>query len=620
MADQATASAAATSPKPEDASVAPVEVRATTADATTDGVAAAPAEDVTDAVGSDAAQPATDELPASSIDDKSAADKEAESSKDTENAEATGEAASVDTNGTSATPKSNGRRKSSGGVPEHKAKKLNKKKSVANLNLEVKPGQYWMARMKGYAAWPVIVCDEPMLPETLLNKRPVSACRADGTYREDFADGGKNVRDRRYPVMFLGTNEFAWQVNTDLAPLDMEDVKRAVANDEQGKKSKALWDAWKVTAEGYTLEHFKEVLMEHEKALAKELESKAQKEAEKAEKAAEKEKAAKTPKNKRKSKGGAAADEDVEMEDAGNETDTKKSNKKRKKDTDSEAEGAKPVKTPKTKLKVNGPKTPAADTPAKAKKTPASKTKAGKIKSESEEATPKAESEPLTEAQKLEKRQKASYDDNPVLFLRHRLQKGFLTRDQPPKEEEMQQMSEHFSDLERRTDIEVSIIKETKINKVLKAIIKLDSIPKDEEYNFKKRSTELLTAWNKQIASETESASAPPEAAANGAKEETADAKSPVDEKTPAAAEEAKSEEPKTDEAKVEDSKAEEPKDVEMKEPSEAPVETKTDLGTNAGDEGDVAMEDAKPVEAAPDSTAGAKEADKPAGEATASA
>ena len=61
--------------------------------------------------------------------------------------------------------------------------------------------------MKGYPPWPSIICDEEMLPVSLLSKRPVSAMRPDGSYREDFREGGKNLRDRRYPVMFLGTNE-----------------------------------------------------------------------------------------------------------------------------------------------------------------------------------------------------------------------------------------------------------------------------------------------------------------------------------------------------------------------------------------------------------------------------
>lgn len=83
------------------------------------------------------------------------------------------------------------------------------------------------------------------------------------------------------------------------------------------------------------------------------------------------------------------------------------------------------------------------------------------------------------------------------MYLRHKLQRGLLTRDQQPQESEMQQMSEYVTILEKLKDLEVSIIRATKINKVLKAILKLDSIPKEEEYKFKPRSQALLDKWNK---------------------------------------------------------------------------------------------------------------------------
>lgn len=100
------------------------------------------------------------------------------------------------------------KRKSSVGVPEHKQKKtIGKRKSMVNLNLDVQPGDHYWARLKGYPPWPAVICDESMLPEVLLASRPVSTMRPDGTYREDFQDGGKNVKDRTYPIMFLATNE-----------------------------------------------------------------------------------------------------------------------------------------------------------------------------------------------------------------------------------------------------------------------------------------------------------------------------------------------------------------------------------------------------------------------------
>jgi PWWP domain len=114
----------------------------------------------------------------------------------------------LEANGTPATRKgSNGKRKS-GGVPEHKNKKLNKKKSMPKItNLDAKPGDYFLARLKSYPPWPSIICDEEILPEVLLTTRPVTTKKADGTYNEAYADGGKKVADRTFPVMFLATNE-----------------------------------------------------------------------------------------------------------------------------------------------------------------------------------------------------------------------------------------------------------------------------------------------------------------------------------------------------------------------------------------------------------------------------
>jgi hypothetical protein len=113
------------------------------------------------------------------------------------------------TNGTPASGKNASKPRKSGGVPEHKGKKTpNKKgKKEIKLHLDTKPGDMWLVAMRGYQPWPVIIADEDMLPENLLAKRPVSAMRLDGTYREDYLEGGKNAKDRRYPVMFLGTNE-----------------------------------------------------------------------------------------------------------------------------------------------------------------------------------------------------------------------------------------------------------------------------------------------------------------------------------------------------------------------------------------------------------------------------
>ena len=116
------------------------------------------------------------------------------------------EESQADVEGTPASGKKE-KRKSTGGVPEHKNKKLNKKKSMPILRLECKPGELYWARLKGYPPWPAVICDEQMLPESLLATRPVSTARPDGSIRDDFKEGGKNAKERTFPIMFLSTNE-----------------------------------------------------------------------------------------------------------------------------------------------------------------------------------------------------------------------------------------------------------------------------------------------------------------------------------------------------------------------------------------------------------------------------
>jgi hypothetical protein len=145
-------------------------------------------------------------------------------------------------------------------------------------------------------------------------------------------------------------------------------------------------------------------------------------------------------------------------------------------------------------LKLKAPKEPPEES---AKKSQKNKTKKPSKTSDEEESTKAEEKPSMSEADLKEKTRKT------VLYLRHRLQKGFLTRDSEPKEEEMADMAEHFKSLEEYKGLEPEIIKLTKIHKVLKAIIRLNSIPKDDEYGFKKRSHELLGHWNKALAADT---------------------------------------------------------------------------------------------------------------------
>ncbi|TVY49333.1 PWWP domain-containing protein [Lachnellula occidentalis] len=391
------------------------------------------------------------------------------------------------------------RRKS--GVPEHKGKKLNRKASrIKMTHTDAKPGDYFFVRLKGFPLWPAIVCDETMLPEPLLKSRPVTAARADGTYREDYEDGGPKVKDRTFAMMYLHTNEFGWIPNYDLLDLNPDEVATSVAPSTR----KDLVAAHQLAAEQHDLDYFKQILQNFVEARAAEA---ASKEAVRAAKAAKKS----TPK---KSKVIVDTDGDVDMDDATGEPDNEeldvagsekpakpKKSKKRKPEDDAEtSQRTETVKKPKTTIKLNTPKANGTATPKSSKESaaksskPKTKKSAAKVAASPEAIIPK-EPELTPEEKQIKKEAK-------ILFLRHKLQKGLLTRDQEPKEEEMKQMSEFVTKLEGYADLEVSIIRATKINKVLKAILKINTIPKEDEFQFKPRSTALLDKWNKLLASE----------------------------------------------------------------------------------------------------------------------
>ncbi len=111
------------------------------------------------------------------------------------------------TNGTPASSKkakAGPAKKKGSAIPEHKSKKLNKKKSRPMTNLDARPGEYYFARMKGHPPWPSIICDEEMLPRSLIDSRPVTTKLPDGTYKKpEYADGGKRAYERTFPIMFL---------------------------------------------------------------------------------------------------------------------------------------------------------------------------------------------------------------------------------------------------------------------------------------------------------------------------------------------------------------------------------------------------------------------------------
>lgn len=66
----------------------------------------------------------------------------------------------------------------------------------------------------------------------------------------------------------------------------------------------------------------------------------------------------------------------------------------------------------------------------------------------------------------------------------------------------MTTMSGYFSKLESYTDLEVSIIRSTRVYKLLRMILKLSFIPRDEEFHFRQRAMDILSKWRGALASD----------------------------------------------------------------------------------------------------------------------
>ncbi|RKF81744.1 putative pwwp domain-containing protein [Golovinomyces cichoracearum] len=375
------------------------------------------------------------------------------------------------------------RRKSSG-VPEHKSKKLNKKASKAKMtHINAKPGEYFYVRLKGYPLWPAIVCDETMLPSSLLKTRPVTAARADGTYREDFMDGGPKAKDRSFPVMYLFTNEFGWIPNYDLVEIDFDEVANVT-----GTMRKDLAMARQLAAKRHGLNYFKDIL----KSFMETRENERLENEKSREEKVTKDKKEILEKKKTPKKSQVSVPENNALED-------KYLNLNVKRSAEEPLEGPPKKRTTiklNTKAKIDT-LTPKPSKSADMKKQKSEKIeKVSKVKKIKILSTPNPVTPTEPELTTEEKRKE-------ILFLRHKLQKGLLTKDQELKSEDMKLMSEFIEKLEAYTDLEVSIIRQTKINKVLKAILKLQEIPLEHEYRFKPRSQSLLDEWNKLFANDS---------------------------------------------------------------------------------------------------------------------
>ncbi|KAK9487742.1 hypothetical protein V1527DRAFT_459434 [Lipomyces starkeyi] len=332
------------------------------------------------------------------------------------------------------------------------AKKKSPSKSVSTpTKASYLPGAVVLAKLKGFPPWPAMVLADAFLPPHILKLKPKASTGTPGSARIKRKGSSVEEEDASlpsiFPVRFFNDDNYMWASRSDLKPLSSEQAQKYVdaVSDKPSKKDKSLVSAYKIAIDPPTLEKFAHGNSVH---------------------ASEEEE-----------------EEDVEMEEAEDEGSVpEKKSKKRKsvaKGGDEDAEAHTPAtKRKKRESKTNGSAKKANGDAAKEKKTPKKTPSSGK----------KTSAASLRES--LEERTKQ------VLYVRHKLQKAFLTRDKPPAEEEMDTMDKFFTKLENFQGLEISIIRNTKINKVLKGIHKLTEIPLEEKFKFRERSRKMLELWN----------------------------------------------------------------------------------------------------------------------------
>ncbi|CAG8978379.1 hypothetical protein HYALB_00010398 [Hymenoscyphus albidus] len=86
-----------------------------------------------------------------------------------------------------------------------------------------------------------------------------------------------------------------------------------------------------------------------------------------------------------------------------------------------------------------------------------------------------------------------------VLSLRHEIQKGVLSPGQRPEIRDVERTSELLEKLESCSYLDTSVIKRTKIDKVLKVMSKLPDRASLDDLIIQKRATTLLKEWNMRL-------------------------------------------------------------------------------------------------------------------------
>ncbi|ANB13612.1 Pdp3p [Sugiyamaella lignohabitans] len=327
------------------------------------------------------------------------------------------------------------------------------------------PGVMVLAKMKGYSPWPGLIVENDYVPSNVLALKP--------------------SKKQVWPVRFFNDTQYMWASSGELSLLTKEAVTKYLGSAKAKKDKKPLVEAYRFAETEPTLED----IVAADEAVAQ----------------AQAEKLAKKTKKKAgaASNGGSETGETAKTSSkSGAKKDSQTSTSSTKTATNGESESS-TASVKKRKSAVEGD---SALSSTDAKKAKLVESKINAANTAKKPSTPKtvSTSTKSTSTPSSKELSKNSEARGKLTFLiRHKLQKGFLGKE-PPQDSDMPALSEYLRKLEEIPNLELSVVRQTKVNKVLKAILNLpaEKIPLESKFNFQGRSLALLDKWT-SMAGET---------------------------------------------------------------------------------------------------------------------
>lgn len=328
----------------------------------------------------------------------------------------------------------------------------------AHINTMFKPGDLVLTKMSGFPLWPAIVYPEESLPKVVSDQKPKTS--------------------EALPVKFFNDTTFYWSSPNGLKPLDSQKCETWLANKKN--RNKSLRIAYEKAKSMPSLEQVLADTNVPTETPGEEFEN------------------------------GDYEEEDEEDEEdalhdaepAGDESDHDEPPTKRAKKS--------PSQNGKTGKKSENGKKSANEKPATKK---AQRKKSVTKKAAEPAGEGAANDKPVKEKKPRASKKKSAKDVLPedlpedvklaaVKASRVTLQKTLFARSDFPNEDELKACSDVLNRLEyfsSKSCISVNILKNTKIHKVLKAMIKIDQL-RETKYEFHSRCAKMLDQWRGVLA------------------------------------------------------------------------------------------------------------------------